>query len=558
MREYYSWQKDRWDWLTKFGYLPPPDPVTGQLQTKEALTKAIKAMQKYGGLEETGVLDEETLVLMKTPRCSLPDVSESESQSGRQRRSLPPQSKWSKRHLSWRIRTFPTESHMLGRDTVRALMHYALKVWSDIAPLNFHEVAGGEADIQIEFTKADHNDGYPFDGPGGTVAHAFYPGERFTAGDTHFDDDEAWTFRSPDGMDLFAVAVHEFGHAIGLAHTSAIESIMRPYYQGPVGDPLKYNLPYEDKVRVWQLYGVRDSVSHTDSPDTTRSADPPVLLDLPENRSTIPLGHDAPDRCSSQFDAVAQIRGEAFFFKGKFFWRLTREKHLVSLRPAQIHRFWRGLPANLDSVDAVYERPGDHKIVFFKGLKYWVFKDNNVEEGYPRPISDFGLPVEGVDAAFVWLHNEKTYFFKGSSYWRYDDHLRRMDLGYPKDSVLWKGVPPQLDDAMRWSDGASYFFKGKEYWRVMGSDMEAESGYPRPIGKDWLLCTDMQSDSPALEANGTETRSHGQRHASHAENNYEVCSCTSDSATALSAHLAEPHGLLVPLVTLALVLCAPP
>ena len=43
------------DWLSKFGYLPPPDPVTGQLQTKEALTKAIKAMQKFGGLKETGV-----------------------------------------------------------------------------------------------------------------------------------------------------------------------------------------------------------------------------------------------------------------------------------------------------------------------------------------------------------------------------------------------------------------------------------------------------------------------------------------------------------------------
>lgn len=44
------------DWLSKFGYLPPPDPVTGQLQTKEALTKAIKAMQRFGGLKETGVL----------------------------------------------------------------------------------------------------------------------------------------------------------------------------------------------------------------------------------------------------------------------------------------------------------------------------------------------------------------------------------------------------------------------------------------------------------------------------------------------------------------------
>lgn len=52
---------------------------------------------------------------------------------------------------------------------------------------------------------------------------------------------------------------------------------------------------------------------------------------------------------------------------GKYFWRLTRNKHLVSLQPAQIHRFWRGLPLNLDSVDAVYERTSDHKIVFFKG-----------------------------------------------------------------------------------------------------------------------------------------------------------------------------------------------
>ncbi|XP_076836348.1 matrix metalloproteinase-17 [Brachyhypopomus gauderio] len=543
------------DWLSKFGYLPSADPVTGQLQTKEALTKAIKAMQRFGGLEETGVLDQATLGLMRTPRCSLPDVSEAELGVGRRRRSLPPQNKWKKRHLSWRVRTFPKESALLGRDTVRALMYYALKVWSDIAPLNFHEVAGNEADIHIDFTKADHNDGYPFDGPGGTVAHAFFPGERFTAGDTHFDDDEAWTFRSPDshGMDLFAVAVHEFGHAIGLAHTSAMESIMRPYYHGPVGDPLKYDLPYEDKVRVWQLYGVRDSVSHTVRPDDpSHTADPPVLLDLPGNRSTMPPAHDAPDRCTSHFDAVAQIRGEAFFFKGKYFWRLTRERHLVSLRPAQIQRFWRGLPANLDGVDAVYERPGDHKIVFFKGVKYWVFKDNIVEEGYPRPISDFGLPMDGVDAVFVWLHNDKTYFFKDDRYWRYDDHLRSMDLGYPKDTALWKGVPPQLDDAMRWSDSASYFFKGKEYWRVEGSDMEVEAGYPRSIGRDWLMCTDMQSDSPETRNSSGAVRLPGPHQADHAENGFEVCSCSSDSGSPATLHLRlSAPWLLPPLWTLA-------
>nr|XP_014344610.1 PREDICTED: matrix metalloproteinase-17 [Latimeria chalumnae] len=521
------------DWLTKFGYLPPPDPITGQLQTQEALTKAIQAMQRFGSLEETGIIDEATLALMKTPRCSLPDLAETETAWRKQyAQSL---TKWNKRNLSWRVRTFPKESH-LGHDTIRALMYYALKVWSDITPLNFHEVAGNNADIQIDFSKADHNDGYPFDGPGGTVAHAFFPGDHHTSGDTHFDDDEAWTFRSPDdhGMDLFAVAVHEFGHAIGLSHNSVVESIMRPYYQGPVGDPLKYDLPYEDKVRIWQLYGVRESVSPTARPQVTGVADHPILPELTENSSVVLIKRDAPDRCNTHFDAVAQIRGEAFFFKGKYFWRLTRNKQLVSLQPAEIHRFWRGLPPNMDSIDAVYERIADHKIVFFKGDRYWVFKDNNVEEGYPRPITDFGLPLGGVDAAFARAHNDETYFFRDNLFWRYDMHQQRIEAEYPKETLLWKGLPRTIDDAMRWLDGATYFFKGKDYWKVLDSQMEAEAGYPQSIGRDWLVCSEMQSDAPDSDSSRTGARSRqGHHDESRSESGYEVCSCTSSAGSAV-------------------------
>lgn len=85
-----------------------------------------------------------------------------------------------------------------------------------------------------------------------------------------------------------------------------------------------------------------------------------------------------------------------------------------------------------------------------------------MEEGYPRPISDFGLPPGGIDAAFSWAHNDKTYFFKDNLYWRYDDHERRMDPGYPSETILWKGIPSPLDDAMRWSDGESVRWFEKE------------------------------------------------------------------------------------------------
>uniref|UniRef100_G3U697 Matrix metallopeptidase 17 n=1 Tax=Loxodonta africana TaxID=9785 RepID=G3U697_LOXAF len=280
------------EWLSRFGYLPRSDPTTGQLQTQEELSKAITAMQQFGGLEATGVLDEATLALMKTPRCSLPDLPA--TAAVRQRRQAPTPTKWNKRNLSWRGCDVPSDS-ALGRDTVR-LMYYALKFWSDIAPLNFHE-AGSAADIQIDFSRADHDDGYPLSTFPAHRAHAFLPCDH-SRGDAHFDDDEPHCPRPPDahGMDLFAVAVHEFGHAIGLSHVGAAQSIMRPYYQGPVGDPLRYGLPYEDRVRVWQLYGVRESVSPTGPPEPDS---PPPLPDPPDNRSSAPHPRWSPHRCTS-------------------------------------------------------------------------------------------------------------------------------------------------------------------------------------------------------------------------------------------------------------------
>ena len=93
---------------------------------------------------------------------------------------------------------------------------------------------------------------------------------------------------------------------------------------------------------------------------------------------------------------------------------------------------------------------------------------------------------------------------------------------------------------------------------MLASDMEVEAGFPRLIAKDWLHCTEMQSDSPNVEGKFPED---GGRHLpDHAENGYEVCSCTSDMASppGVRSSPSLTLWLLPPLWTLLLALGAPP
>ena len=61
----------------------------------------------------------------------------------------------------------------------------ALDVWSNVTRLNFQQRLSGPVHIDVRWEDGHHGDGDPFDGPGGTLAHAYFP---VYGGDAHFDD----------------------------------------------------------------------------------------------------------------------------------------------------------------------------------------------------------------------------------------------------------------------------------------------------------------------------------------------------------------------------------
>lgn len=89
---------------------------------------------------------------------------------------------------------------------------------------------------------------YPFDGPGGVLAHAYFPED----GRAHFDEDETYTHNTPSGTNLLWVGVHEFGHSLGLQHSNVQGAVMYPYYTGYVPN---MQLHSDDIAGIQSLYG---------------------------------------------------------------------------------------------------------------------------------------------------------------------------------------------------------------------------------------------------------------------------------------------------------------
>ncbi|ESN97785.1 hypothetical protein HELRODRAFT_85197, partial [Helobdella robusta] len=191
-----------------------------------------------------GALDEETMAMMEAPRCSIPDVDISD---GRVKRYYPV-TKWKNFTLDYKIFNYPSKVLNLTISDVDRIINESLKLWSGSAKkLSFPLSASDKATIKVKFAKKNHGDNAPFDGPGHILGHGSYP----PIGDIHFDDDETWSGNQEKGANLFWVAVHEFGHVLGLGHSNDTAALMYPYF---VSNKAIISLGSDDVAGILHLY----------------------------------------------------------------------------------------------------------------------------------------------------------------------------------------------------------------------------------------------------------------------------------------------------------------
>nr|CAA46638.1 hatching enzyme [Paracentrotus lividus] len=436
--------------LEKFGYTPPGSTF-GEANLN--YTSAILDFQEHGGINQTGILDADTAELLSTPLCGVPDVLPFVTSSITWSRNQP---------VTY---SFGALTSDLNQNDAKDEIRRAFRVWDDVSGLSFREVPDTTSvDIRIKFGSYDHGDGISFDGRGGVLAHAFLPRN----GDAHFDDSETWTIGTRSGTNLFQVAAHEFGHSLGLYHSTVRSALMYPYYQGYVPN---FRLDSDDIAGIRSLYGSNSgsgTTTTTRRPTTTRATTTrrttttrATTTRATTTTTTSPSRPSPPRRaCSGSFDAVVRDSSNRIYaLTGPYFWQLDQPSPSWGLVS---NRFGFGLPQN---IDASFQRG---VVTYFFSECYYYYQ-TSTQRNFPRiPVNRkwVGLPCN-IDAVYRSSRGP-TYFFKDSFVYKFNSNNRLQRR--TRISSLFNDVPSALHDGVeavvRADRNYIHFYRDGRYYRM--------------------------------------------------------------------------------------------
>ena len=195
------------------------------------LAKAIKAYQKFNGIEPTGIVEERTAHRIARARCGLPDFNL--TMGGHE-------CKWPMKKI-----TYFQEIQMPGLSAEQISEAYAIAFsqWAEVCDIEPVLAASHQTANIYARSGVGRKNG--LDNRGGTLAWSELPcgvNENIQL-DQMYDEAEAWSFNM-----AVAVMCHELGHALGLPHLND-GNLMAPYYDPNVTAPQAGDI--EEIVKVY-------------------------------------------------------------------------------------------------------------------------------------------------------------------------------------------------------------------------------------------------------------------------------------------------------------------
>jgi predicted Zn-dependent protease len=435
-------------------------------------------------------LDEQTKRFMQRARCGNPDLGTVESirrpvnvdipaaSHGRSMKAEAPESYvtqtniWPKKNLKWFIEDFPKQQKQItSHDHIRRIINQAFQDWEKYSGLKFEMAKTKDlADLKIKFHSKDHGDGYPFDGQGATLAHAFYP----KSGDIHFDDDESFTddYKTMDEQyTLRLVAAHEIGHAIGLSHSFEEESLMFPVYQQFNSS---YHISNDDQQGIQALYGKPDE-KITIAPSTKA---PVASVTLSGSSDILPINN----WCSGDFQTGCEgPDGDLYLFKDNQAWKYrARTKRSWDPQPKLISEHFPTL-TNTTITACVKSTTG--YTYLFRNYRMWKLKTHWAIDG-PHELQGKHYPQNPRVALF---HHNSIYLLRNRLIYLLNefDHHREIEI-HTIDTIL--NPPPNgfIHSGFTY-DKRHYIFTKHHAYVYDSTHGNLLSGYPKAIN-GWFAC----------------------------------------------------------------------
>uniref|UniRef100_A0A336MZA8 CSON006848 protein n=1 Tax=Culicoides sonorensis TaxID=179676 RepID=A0A336MZA8_CULSO len=492
-----------------FGYLDPAPGDSEALYSENAIVDAIKSMQKFGGLEQTGELNDETLNLLITPRCGRSDISPN---AARNKRFVIGGLGWRKQNVTYFIANW---SPKIGtEEKIASDLRKAFDVWSHYSYLKFTRVyKQEEGDIIISFGARYHGDNYPFDGPGYILAHAFYPYEDPSyGGDVHFDNDENWVEGAQtlhEGVDFLSVAIHELGHSLGLAHSYDPEAVMFPYYRGGTSG---HSLQYDDILGLYELYVKNPITSNTDS----NASDLDQTTYIHKSDKTTESPSSIPSTTTTRYASrrknkvrttkmpvveastteiiITTTDKPMLTFEGDYE-TIEKHKERFTVTPSLVNDFTQDSQTLEESPPDICLGKFDavsvirNEIFFFKGSYVWRLSSTlKLMEGYPIPWKEVfpGFPdyIKTIDAIYERDNDSAIVFFTGNMFWVHDGDQLIENSPQPFSRY---GIPSnvvKIDAVMIWAkNNKTYLFSQDQFWRYDENKAKLDYGYPMTMDR---------------------------------------------------------------------------